>query len=97
SGLYGIIEFNDQITDYHLKINDGVNLWSNILTDTINQYIIEKNIDHCNVFYALSDEYLKKINPNQHWKSLWINKIEKSRQANLEYSADCVLKFLHKI
>jgi cytoplasmic iron level regulating protein YaaA (DUF328/UPF0246 family) len=97
SGLYGIIEFNDEITDYDLKINDGINLWSNILTDTINQYIIEKNIDHSNVFYALSDEYLKKINPNQQWKNLWINKIGKSRQSNLKYSADCVLNFLHKI
>lgn len=72
SGLYGIIEFNDEITDYHLKINDGVNLWSNILTDTINQYIIEKNIDHNSVFYSLSDEYLNKINPNTQWKNLWV-------------------------
>lgn len=72
SGLYGIIEFNDEITDYHLKINDGVNLWGNILTDTINQYIIEKNIDHNSVFYSLSDEYLNKINPNTQWKNLWV-------------------------
>lgn len=97
SGLYGVIEFKDEITDYHLKINEGVNLWGNVLTDAINQYIIENNIDNRNVFYALSNEYLNKINPNTQWNNLWINKIEKSRQANLKYSADCVLKFLHKI
>lgn len=97
SGQYGIIEFNDEITDYHFEIKDGVNLWGNILTNAINQYIVEKDIDHSNVFYALSDKYLNKINPNIQWKNLWINKIEKSRQANLKYSADCVLKFLHKI
>jgi cytoplasmic iron level regulating protein YaaA (DUF328/UPF0246 family) len=97
SGLYGILEFRDEITDYHLKINDGVNIWGNILTDAINQYIIEKNIDHNDVFYSLSNEYLNKIIPNEQWNNLWINKIEKSRQANLKYSADCILNFLQKL
>lgn len=97
SGLYGILEFRDEITDYNLKLNDGPNLWGNILTDVINQYIIENNIENNNVFFALSNEYLRKINPNEQWKNLWINKIGKSRQANKGYSANCVLKFLQKI
>jgi len=97
SGLYGILEFRDEITDYNLKINDGPNLWGNILTDAINQYIIENNIENNNVFYALSNEYLKKINPNQQWKNLWINKIGNSRQANKVYSANCIFNFLQKI
>lgn len=97
SGLYGILEFRDEITDYNLKLNDGPNLWGNILTNVINQYIIENNIENNNVFFALSNEYLKKINPNEQWKNLWINKIGNSRQANKGYSANCVLKFLQKI
>jgi cytoplasmic iron level regulating protein YaaA (DUF328/UPF0246 family) len=95
SGLYGVLEFRDEIIDYHLKINYGPNLWGNCLTDTINKYVEENEIEHDAVFYSLSDEYLKKIKPNRQWKNLWINKIENSRQANLEYSADCVLRFLN--
>jgi len=97
SGLYGILEFRDEIIDYHLKINDGTNIWGSLLTDVINQYILENSIENNNVFFALSNEYLKKIEPNEQWKDLWINKIGKSKQANLKYSADCVLKFLQKL
>lgn len=97
SGLYGILEFRDEITDYHLKINEGINLWGNLLNDTINQYIIENNIEHNNVFYALSNEYLKKINQNDLWNNLWINNIGNSKQANKVYSAECILKFLQNI
>jgi cytoplasmic iron level regulating protein YaaA (DUF328/UPF0246 family) len=97
SGLYGVLEFRDEITDYHFKINDGTNIWENELTTVLNQYISENKIDNGNVFFALSNEYLKKIEPNERWINLWINNIGKSRQSNKYYSANCVINFLEKL
>ncbi|WP_396137295.1 peroxide stress protein YaaA [Flavobacterium sp.] len=72
SGLYGILEFRDGIIDYHFNIKNGPKIWSNCLTNTINQYISENEIDNDSVFYSLSDEYLKNITPNSAWKNIWI-------------------------
>jgi hypothetical protein len=72
SGLYGLLKHNDFINDYHLTINKGANIWGNSITNAINQYVQENQIDHDSVFYSLSDEYLNKINPNTQWKNLWI-------------------------
>lgn len=72
SGLYGLLKHNDFINDYHLTIDKGANIWGNSITNAINQYVQENQIDYDSVFYSLSDEYLNKINPNIQWKNLWI-------------------------
>jgi len=73
SGLYGILEFRDGIVDYHFEIKKGPKIWSDCLTNTINQYIEENEINHDLVFYSLSDDYLRNISPNIRWKNIWIN------------------------
>ncbi len=95
SGLYGLLQFNDEIIDYHFEISNGPNIWGNCLTKTIKQYINENEIEDDMVFYSLSEKYLKNIIPSEQWNNLWINNIGNSRQANLKYSADCVLRFLN--
>jgi cytoplasmic iron level regulating protein YaaA (DUF328/UPF0246 family) len=73
SGLYGILEFRDGIVDYHFEIKKGPKIWSDCLTNTINQYIEENEINHDLVFYSLTDDYLRNITPNIRWKNIWIN------------------------
>ena len=73
SGLYGILEFRDNIVDYHFEIKNRPNIWGNCLTNTINKYIDENEINHDLVFYSLSDDYLRNITPNIRWKNIWIN------------------------
>jgi cytoplasmic iron level regulating protein YaaA (DUF328/UPF0246 family) len=73
SGLYGLVKHSDYINDYHLEIYKGRNIWVNSITNAINQYINDNQIDHNLVFYSLSDKYLNKINPNTQWKNLWIS------------------------
>ena len=73
SGLYGLVKHSDYINDYHLEIYKGRNVWVNSITNAINQYINDNQIDHNLVFYSLSDKYLNKINPNTQWKNLWIS------------------------
>jgi hypothetical protein len=72
SGLYGILEFRDGIVDYHFEMKKGPKIWGNCLTNTINQYIQENEIDHNAVFYCLSNDYVKNITPNVRWKNIWI-------------------------
>jgi len=72
SGLYGLVKHSDYINDYHIEIYKGRNIWLNSITNAINQYIKDNQIDHNSVFYSLSDNYLNKINPNTQWKNLWI-------------------------
>jgi hypothetical protein len=84
SGLYGILEFRDNIVDYHFEIKNKPNIWGNCLTNTINQFILENEIDHYSVFYSLSDEYLKNISPNTTWKNIWI---KNGRSGSLRTSA----------
>ena len=74
SGLYGILKYDDCINDYHLKIDEGPNIWGNSILLAVNNYIKENNIDNDAVFYSLSKEYLKKLNPvNRDWTNLWNN------------------------
>ena len=72
SGLYGILKYDDCINDYHLKIDEGPNIWGNSILLAVNKYIIQNNIDNDAVFYSLSDNYLDRLNPvNIDWTNLW--------------------------
>ena len=76
SGLYGIIKHSDYINDYHLNIDEGLNLWGNELSDAIHQYQEMNNIDNDAVFYSLSNTYLPYLNPVcPQWNNLWINQL----------------------
>lgn len=74
SGLYGLLHHSDYINDYHFEINKGVNPWGNTISNAINEFITQNNIDNNLVFYCLSGNYLSFIGqPNPDWTNLWRN------------------------
>lgn len=73
SGLYGIIRHDDYINDYHLEIKKGPNVWGNIISNAVSDYIRVNNIDNDAIFYSLSGNYLPFLNPQPNWKNLWLN------------------------
>ena len=85
--------------------NDDNKIITSAVLHTIDENILPgfedlelfENFNPKTVFYALSNEYLKKINQNDLWNNLWINNIGNSKQANKVYSAECILKFLQNI
>jgi cytoplasmic iron level regulating protein YaaA (DUF328/UPF0246 family) len=72
SALFGLLEFNDCIPDYHLKMNDN-KTWknNNCLKKTVKEYIKKHNID--DVYYSLapSTGYKDCLNPDNNWIDLW--------------------------
>ena len=97
SGFYGVLKYNDSIIDYHLEINKN-NTWTstNVIRESIEEYIAVNSIPNENVFYSLSENYRRALNPiNQSWKDLWV---KYSRSANTTYSANYILNsFLPKL
>jgi hypothetical protein len=96
SGLYGVIEFNDTILDYHLEI-DKLKYWKNrtSINDTINKYIVENKIDNNSVFYSLSDKYLEVLKPVSNlWTNLWV---KNGRSGSGKTSASFILRFLNQL
>ncbi len=75
SGLYGVLDSNDLIIDYHLEVNKSL-FWtkSDVVHHAIVKYIVENQIDNDMVFYSLSNKYVKVIGPtNLSWNNLWWN------------------------
>jgi hypothetical protein len=73
SGLYGVIRHDDYINDYHLKINNGPNVWGNNISNAVSDYITVNNIGNDAIFYSLSSNYLSFLNAQPNWKNLWLN------------------------
>ena len=74
SGLYGLLKDSDFINDYHLEIKKGPNIWKKTISNAINDFIINNDIENSNVFYCLSSKYLPFIGQPQHnWTNLWRN------------------------
>jgi hypothetical protein len=96
SGLYGVIEFNDTILDYHLEI-DKLKYWKKRISinDTINKYIVSNKIDNNSVFYSLSDKYLEVLKPVSNvWTNLWV---KNGRSGSGKTSASFILRFLNNL
>lgn len=98
SGLYGVIDFRDSIIDYHLEINKQT-FWTkknnNSILEAIKKYIEINEISNDMVFYSLSTEYKKALNPIFQWKNLWRTG---GRSVNLRNSADFLeQEFLPKL
>ena len=75
SGLYGLLDFNDYIIDYHLEIKKGGRKGYNWCDGEINSiilsYVKSQRIEDENVFYCLSDSYRLALNPKDNWFNLW--------------------------
>lgn len=77
SGLYGLLNYEDFIPDYHFQMSKNPN-WKNSLDfsihNAVKEYINQNNIPDENVFYSLANnEYRKALKPNKNWKLLWLN------------------------
>jgi hypothetical protein len=76
SGLYGILEFRDDIIDYHLGISKFKTIWnsqSETINDCVVKYMQSKNISNEDVYYAVSPStYKKPLNPLPEWNNLWV-------------------------
>lgn len=99
SGLYGVLEFDDEIFDYHLQIGRGGKKWAGSqIQEVVKKYISENKIPNNNVFYSLSPStgYNEVLKP-EIGNDLWINGEGNSRIVNLGHSANCVLRFLKRL
>jgi hypothetical protein len=99
SGLYGVLEFDDEIIDYHLQIGRGGKKWAGIqIQEVVKKYVSDNNIPNNNVFYSLSPStgYNEVLKP-EIWNDLWIKGEGNSRSVNLGHSANCVLRFLKRL
>lgn len=79
SGLYGLLQFDDLIPDYHLEMNKNP-IWTNpydfSIRDAVKDYILVNNIPNENVFYSLADnEYRQALKPDLNWKLIWIQNV----------------------
>jgi cytoplasmic iron level regulating protein YaaA (DUF328/UPF0246 family) len=95
SGLYGVIEFNDSIIDYHLEINK-IPFWNNnnVISEAIIKYIKSNDISNEFVFYSLSNKYKLALKPLKSWNDLWILN---GRLGSLATSSKLVHQFLDKL
>lgn len=74
SGLYGILHHSDYINDYHFEINKGINIWGNTISNAIQEFIIQNDVDNQHVVFCLSPKYQPYIGqPNANWENLWRN------------------------
>jgi cytoplasmic iron level regulating protein YaaA (DUF328/UPF0246 family) len=71
SGLYGVLEYRDEIIDYHLTIQKGGNWHGNEIHNCIQNYKQNNGINDDKVFYSLSNSYVNAINGLPRWHNLW--------------------------
>jgi hypothetical protein len=86
SGLYGILDYKDQIIDYHLEMTKGGrrgNDWNDTeIKNVILNYINNKEIADTNVFYCISKGYQEALNPKPEWHNLWVGGDHGHKSAN---------------
>ena len=86
SGLYGILDYKDQIIDYHLEMTKGGrrgNDWNDTeIKNVILNYINNKEIADTNVFYCISKGYQEALNPKPEWYNLWVGGDHGHKSAN---------------
>jgi hypothetical protein len=93
SGLYGLLHHSDYINDYHLEVKKGTNVWGATISNAINEFIIQNNIDNHHVVYCLSPKYQPFIGqPNANWENLWRNLGGRGHNQASE-----LIKFLNRI
>jgi len=75
SGLYGVLKYDDSITDYQLGITKKASIWQGNLSikTAVKNYILVNQIQNRNVYYSLSSTYKSVLHPNEKWTNLWIN------------------------
>lgn len=71
SGLYGVLDYRDEIIDYHLTISKGGNWHGNVIHKCIQNYQQNNGINDDNVFYNVSNSYSNAINALPRWDNLW--------------------------
>jgi hypothetical protein len=78
SGLYGLLQYDDQIIDYNLNIKKGSKNWyGDEIHNSVIEYINSHKIPNECVFYSLgikkfTNSYYNALNPIEEWTDLWI-------------------------